>query len=258
MSFWHPREGLHFQFPLIKQVIDTPADAYSGVRKLVQAVNWETTSLPMLTYTSLGYKANKEKQLFRNYWNDAEFERVQAVLNKRAKKEATSVAMSMRGAQKDSRSQGWCMLSVVFTQLEDRRVIEVQYRSNELILKLGADLVFLQALAERMDFQPNLWRFRFANAYLSGVFMPTLCSFCDPVRFLDYLWEHDKKLFAGGTRFFLRSSYKKDQSFPYSPENQQHKFAWERLNMKRIRDYLHEKHKMIGKPLPRTHHPLEP
>lgn len=250
MSILKLLPGGEFHLPLIEQAVLAESFKYSGVRKLIQAVNWETDSLPELTYDDLGYKGMKFKQLQRNYYDPVEFARVAAVLAKRKDHDYTSVALSMRGAKKDSRSQGWCMLSVIITRSEGIEVVEVQYRSTEAILKFGGDLVFLPWVFEQLGVKPDKVRFRFANFYLSGVFFPTLCSFTDPVKFLDFLWKKDKKLFSGGTRFFLRSSYKKEQSFAYSPENQQHRFAWERLDMKRIRDYLHEKHKEIGKPLP--------
>lgn len=249
------------QVDLISQVITQPAFLYSGVRKIVQDLNWTITEMPKWSYGDLGYGANKSRQMERNYINLEELERVGSILTKRRDHQFTSVAMSMRGGKKDSRSMGWCMLSLVITSGPKLpTVAEVQYRSTELILKFGADLVFLPTVFERLNIRPDTIRFRFANAYLSGVFFPTLCSFWDPIDFLEYLWKKDNKLFSGGTRFFLRSSYKKDQRFPYSPENQQHKFLWSRFSkqkIKRIRDYLHEKHKEIGKPLPRTHHPLE-
>lgn len=240
---------------LIKEVIAKEPLMYSGVRKIIQDLTWTTTQLPELTYEDLGYGQNKFKQLCRNYLDLDELERVRALLDRRAGQSFTSVAMSLRGAQKkDSRSMGHCMQALVISWAKDHESIEVQYRSTELIQKFGADLVFIRYLLEELDLNPSIYRFRFANAYLSGVFFPTLCAHWEPVEFLEYLWEHDKKLFAGGTRFFLRSTYREDQHFPFSPENVQHKFAWKNLDMDRIRRYLEKKHKKIGKPLPKTHH----
>lgn len=243
---------------IAKAIIDQPALMYSGVRKIVQAVNWEVKKLPEISFEQLGYGKNKFGQLQRIYWNPVEVARIQAILERRADQSFTSVAMSMRNGTKDARSMGWCMNSMVITRIP--RVIEtveIQYRSTEATLKFGGDLAFLPWAFNQLGLKPDLIRFRFANAYLSGVFMPTLCTFWDPIKFFDYLWKHDRKLFAGGTRFFLRSAYRRNQSFPYSPENVQHKFAWAHLDMKLIRDYLHQKHKQIGKPLPKAHHPID-
>lgn len=244
---------------LIRECIQKEAFLYSGVRKIIQDLSWDARleDLPDIGYGDLGYGSNKFKQLYRNYVNEEELERVRTLLDKRAGQSFSSVAMSLRGQKKDSRSMGHCMQTLVLSWTKDQANAEVQYRSTEVIQKFGADLIFLRYLLQELDFDPEIIRFRFANAYLSGVFFPTLCSFWNPIDFLDYLWENDKKLFSGGTRFFLRSAYRKDQHFPYSPENLQHRFGWQHLDMKAIREYLHDKHEAIGKPLPRIHHKEE-
>lgn len=250
------------QESLIRSVIAKPALIYSGVRKIVQSIDWEVSASHLLesplTYDQLGYGRNKANQLQRMYWNEDEASRVRSLLTNRSAHQFTSVAMSMRNGTKDSRSMGWCMNSLVITRVPKViETLELQYRSTEVILKFGGDLAFLPWVIEQLGISPTVIRFRFANLYLSGVFFPVLCSFWDPIDFLDLLWCEDRKLFAGGTRFFLRSTYKENQSFPYSPENVAHKFAWERLDMPLIRDYLHSKHLLIGKKLPTRHHPEE-
>lgn len=242
---------------LVRQVIRQPAFLYSGVRKIVQDVTWEIPweFYPELDYGDLGYGDNKFKQMCRNYLDEDELERVRSLLDRRAGQSFSSVAMSLRGARKDSRSMGHCMQSLVLSFTKDDSNAEVQYRSTELVQKFGADLVFIRWLLAQLDFPPDLVRFRFANAYLSGVFFPTLCAhWGDPIDFLEYLWEHDQRLFAGGTRFFLRSAYREEQHFPYSPENLQHRFAWANLDMPSIAEWLEEKHLEFGKPLPKIHH----
>ncbi len=248
---------MSFHQELIRQIIHTPALKYSGVRKIVQNVHVETKALPVLTFEQLGYGKNKLAQLKRNYINEEEFQRVRSILEKRKSHEFTSVALALRGAKKDSRSQGWCMLDLIVSRTRDFESVDINYRSTEVTLKFGGDLAFLPWVFEQLGLDPDVIRFHFANLYLSGVFLPTLSSFWDPVELLEYLWEHDRKLFSGGTRFFLRSSYKRDQVFPYSPEQQQHKFLWNRCSgtdIRRIRTYLEKKHRTFGKPLPKTHH----
>lgn len=242
----------------IRQMIKTPAFEYSGVRKLLRHTKLSLDEFPELTYEDLGYKQNKRKQMERNYIDKDEFDRVRSILAKRSLHKNTSVALSMRGAKKDSRSQGWCMLEIVITRAnKGYEAVDVNYRSTELILKFGADLVFIPWVLDQIGVNPIGAKFHFLNSYLSGVFFPTLCQFWDPIEFFTYLKKNDPRLFACGTRYFLRSAYKKDQSFPYSPEQQQHKLAWERLPMKRIRDYLHGEHSILGKPMPTTHHPVK-
>lgn len=246
--------------PLVRKIVENPPLLYAGIRKIAQGITWEVDSIPSVTYEGLGYSKNKLKQLQRNYIDPEEFERVRQILAKRRDKHFTSVALLMRGAKKDSRSMGWCMLNLVVTRGPKIENVEVHYRSTEVILKFGADLAFLPSVFEQLDVHPQKVTFRFANAFLSGVYFPTLCAWWPPVDFLEYLFEHDIQMFKGATRFFLRSAYKEDQRFPYSPENMQHKFAWRVLGpkkMRQIRDYLHEKHKKFGKPLPTQHHSRE-
>jgi len=239
---------------LIKEVIEQPAFLYSGVRKIVQDITWEIKELPVLDYGDLGYAGNKVRQMHRNYFNPNSMEQMRTLLDHRAGQSFSAMAMSLKHAEKDSRSQGHCMQTLIVSWKRDLEIVEVQYRSTEIIQKFGADLVFLREVFEELDLNPDLIRFRFSNAYLSGVFFPTLGRFWNMIDFLEYLHEHDYKLFCGATRFFLRSAYKEDQWFPYSPENIQHKLGWKHLDMKQIRKYLHQKHKEIGKPLPRQHH----
>lgn len=244
---------------LVRKCIQKEALDYQGVRKIIQDITWtlDWEDYPTHTYEDLGYGKNKFKQLCRNYINEAEWDRVKGVIEKRKGKAFSSVALSLRGAQKESRSMGHCMQTLIISWTKKTVNVEVQYRSTEAILKFGADLTFIKWILEHFEIVPEFVRFRFANIYLSGVFFPTVCKFWDPVDFLNYLWDNDEKLFAGGTRFFLRSAYQKDQFFPYSPENQQHNFAWTNLDMGRIKMFLEEKHLRYNKPLPKQHHTRE-
>lgn len=246
-----------FHVDLIKKIILAPAVKYSGVRKIVQDIHVSTPELPVLTYDQIGYGRNKFTQLKRNYVNEEEFERVRSILAKRSSHEYTSVAASLRGAKKDSRSQGWCMLDLVVSRTKGIETVDINYRSTEVTLKFGGDLCFLPWVFEQLGLAPTLIRFHFVNLYLSGVFLPTLSKFWDPLQLLEFIREHDSRLFSAGTRYMLRSCYTRDQVFPYSPEQQQHKFLWSRFKpqeIRRIRDYLEEAHKGFGKPLPKTHH----
>lgn len=242
---------------LITAALDRPAFLYNGLRRIVQGLTWETERLPDIDYADLGYAQNKHKQMLRNYFNEEEIERGRDILERRADKNFNAVAISLRGKSKDSRSQGHCMLSLVVSQRKDFETVEVQYRSTELILKFGADLVFLPTLLSELGLEPNLYRFHFANAFLSGVFFPTACAHWPhgSIAFLKFIRanvEH-RQYFYDATRFMLRSSMTENQFFPFSPENQQHKFAWKKLDMKAIRRYLEPLHEKLGRPLPEPH-----
>jgi hypothetical protein len=241
---------------LWEHTLQHPEFMYQGVRKIMQDVTWSMRELPEVQFSDI-YGPNKFKQLVRNYVNEEEFARVRTVLDKRRDQSFTSVAVSMRGAKKEPRSQGWCLLSIIVSRSKDTETVEVQYRSTELILKFGGDLAFLPWVFDQLNLDPDLIRFRFANCFISGVYFPYVAKFIPPVNFLEKVWRDDRKLFAQGTRFFLRSAYKQDQVFPYSPENVAHRFAWKTIGkkgMREVRDYLEEKHKTFGKPLPKLHY----
>lgn len=238
---------------LLQDVIKRPAFTYSGVRKLVRHVEWTIDEFPPLSYEMLGYKKNKIKQMERNYYNEKEFDRVRSVLSKRSAQKNTSVALLMRGKEKDSRSQGWCLLDIIVTRMKGFEEVDINYRSTELTLKFGADLVFIPWVLEQIGANPQKIHFHISNAYFSGVFLPTLAQFWDWKEMIDFLAKHDPRLFERGTRFFLRSTMDKDQRFRYSPENQQHRLLWDRFSdteVGKMRKYLLPLHKAIGKPLP--------
>lgn len=243
---------------LVQAALAQPAFLYNGLRRIVQGLTWEIETLPDLDYSDLGYAQNKHKQMTRNYFNPEELERARGVLERRADQSFNAIAVNLRGKAKDSRSQGHCMLSMVISQKKGFEAVEIQYRSTELILKFGADLVFLPYLLEELDLAPNLFRFHFANAFLSGVFFPTACAHwpMGSIAFLKTIrgaGGNSGRYFYDSTRFLLRSSMTEDQFFPFSPENQQHKFAWANLDMKAIRRYLEPIHLKTGKPLPEPH-----
>ncbi len=235
--------------PLILQVLKDSNAHYHGYRKIVQRYSWDLGSPVSLGYKDLGFSPSKVKQLERNYINQEELDRVKTILSRRGHDSAaTSVAISMRGAKKDSRSQGWCMLSTVISRFSgsDTEFVDVHYRSTEFVLKFGADLIFLPSVLERVGVDPSRpIRFHFVNGFFSGVFLATLLVHeKDPVEFLQLHCKLDPKHFYTSTRFLYRSSKQSNQRFPYSPENMQHKFLWSGVMTKRkikdIFDFLHQ------------------
>lgn len=248
-------------YTLISELIETsPKEAvYSGVRKIVPGVTFKPLRLPPmgLTYGSFGYGSSKHKQLLRNYWNPEEVSRVRKILDKRENSSFTSVSLMMRGQQKESRSMGWCMNALVISRAAGSTRVEIQYRSTEIILKFGADLVFLPWVFEQLEIEPEEVTFRFANCFLSGMYYPYLMTHWNAREFFDELWEGDRKFFERSTRFMLRSASREKQTFPFSPARVAHRFAWDRLGrqqMGEIREYLEKKHRGLGKSMPTAYH----
>lgn len=233
-------------FPAYKAVeacLDAPIFLFNGARGIYQSVGFHLDEIPHVRLVDLGYSEKaKMSGLKRMYFNPVEAERVRDLIKRRRHQAFTSASMSMRGGTKDSRSMGYCMEALVISTTADRTTAEVMYRSTEVIKKFSADLAFLPWVFEQLEVKPDSVRFHFANAYLSGVFFPTLFSWWDPVSFLKMIRKRDPKLFIVATRFLRRLVRTPDQRFPYSPENQQHIYAWKHYPEKipAIRDYLEE------------------
>lgn len=250
--------GKEWALPLYREIAVLPAVGTQAIGKVVQDITLETKNLPDWDLSDWGYGKGKEKQLYRNYINEEEFNRVLSVLKRRQGNKYTSVAVSLRGAPKDSRSQGWCMLSLVISRNKDWHSVEVQYRTTEAVLKFAADVWLLRKLLEeRFEIEPDVCRFRFANCALSGAYFPYLVDKTDLVKFLKFVREQDEEFFLRTTRFLLKSSYREDQHHPFAPEKVSHRYLWSHATSKQIREitrYLEPLHKSTGKPLPKDFH----
>lgn len=247
----------HWANPLYLAVAEKPLAGWQAIGKVVQGVTATADQLPDWELEDWGYSRNKLKQLVRNYVNDEEISRVDNVLSKRDLSKYTSVALSLRGKPKDSRSQGWCMLSLIVSRTKEWTSVEVQYRTTEVILKFAADVWFLKVLCDRLGIQPNRYTFRFANCALSGAYFPYLVDKTDLVTFLKRLHRRDEDFFLRTTRFLLKASYRKNQFHPFSPERMSHRFLWERGTPQQIADirrYLEPLHRATGRPLPKDFH----
>jgi hypothetical protein len=222
---------------LIAAAIRHPVTSYSGVRRIIQNFHWETDKLPDVSYADIGYGPAKEKQLLRNYYDPAEFDRVKGIIERRRKKSGlSSAAVSLRAKGKESRSMGWCMLSLVWSRANRVETVDMHYRSTELIYKFAADLIFLRRLFKELGIAPTKIRFHFVNAFVSGGYLGSLGQHWPLLDFLDFLRQEDVKFFRSGTRVLLRSALRQNQSYRYSPHNQQHKLIWRFYDKKELRE----------------------
>lgn len=255
-----------FPTRLIRHLVRADPTFRGGLYKLFNGLTWEEKRLPRLTYDDIGYKAAKEKQLFRNYVNEDEFERVESILKRRARGKGhhmTSVALAFRGRQKSRKSQGWCLLSMVISRMRRPALetVELHYRSTEAIFKFGGDLCLMNWIFNRFNLNPDLVRWRFANIHLSGIYLPVLFQFWEPLDFLQFVHDNDMDFFKRGTRWLLRAAYKPPESiskdgqfFPYSPENIQHRILWERCDPAAIVNFLEPLYLKYGYDLPKLFH----
>lgn len=176
---------------------------YTGVRKVVQNIQLEVPLTdPGFGYGDLCYAGNgtKERQLLRNYWPEALAEAAITKLIERKDSEHTSVAIALQGEKKDSRSQGYCMQSLVLTQTRQAVSAHLFYRSTESIQKFAADLLLFSELLppifERLEWEAPPLQFTFANVYCSAMFMPILLRYHpDPMDLFLRLRDNDPKFF---------------------------------------------------------------
>jgi hypothetical protein len=157
-----------------------------------------------LTVNDLGYQGLKGKmnQLKRVYYNPEGIQAAREKLEDRIqkKRDFTSVVVPTFGSKKDSRSQGYCMNSIVVTYIpkdprgETKLYVDIFYRITELIQKFGADLLFLHSIVIPEIIPTDLGpitevRFSFANCYVSPLFIPVIYYFVDPTTLLEVLEE---------------------------------------------------------------------
>lgn len=244
---------------LFRHLIREEPTYRGGLYKAFNGLTWEIKKLPSLTYSDIGYKANKDGQLRKNYINPEEFARVKAILERRSRgrgHHSTSVGLSFRGQQKNARSQGWCLLSLVVSRMRrpEMETVEIHYRSTEAIFKFHADLVLMRWVFEELGLKPDKVTFRFANIHFSGVYLPVLLQYWDPEDFVKFVYDTDRDFFKRGLRWLLRSSYTEDQWFPFSPEQVMHRLNWERGDPKQLVKLIDPLYRKLGYDLPKLHH----
>jgi hypothetical protein len=153
-----------------------------------------------LKYTDICYTKAKGTQLNRNYWDQEGVDAAVTKLASRSDKPHSSVSIQLQNGAKDSRSQGYCMQNMVITTTPDTCTVDIYYRSTELIQKFLADLIFfsekLPEIFEKLGREPSVIRFKFANVYLSAVFMPIFFRYeTDPLGFFQHLERSDPKFY---------------------------------------------------------------
>lgn len=205
---------------LIQQASYAEPLLYAGVRKIVEDFSFELDNLtPCFKYADLCYTPSKGGQLTRNYWNQASWDVALEKLSSREGKEHSSVAVRLQAAEKDSRSQGFCMQNLVITQTRKKTSVDIFYRSTEVIQKFAADLMFfsdrLPSTLQEYGIRPDVYRFKFANLYVSAMFAPIYIRFEeDPADYLTKLRKADPQ-FARTMALVLRKYYQEDHSYTY-------------------------------------------
>jgi len=179
---------------------------YTGVRKVVQGITHSLDTLPEVDLAQLGYRGGKIPQLMRNYFNQEEVNAAKTKLAARRSSPHTSVALNTLGQNKDTRSQGHCIRSIIITQTTKWTEVDIIYRSTELIQKHTADYALLPIILEQLGLAhpPRIYRLYFANCFLTALFAPILFQHTHPIEFYEHLKRHDPRYY----RTFLNATAK--------------------------------------------------
>lgn len=240
-----------FWVDLCCKALVTKPDSYIQIRKMFQhsteSISWgdfQSGKLP--SFPEMGYRDNvsKMKQLERNYFNEEELNRVREVFIERLsssgnKSLQTCVSARMGNQKKDSRSQGFCMQTLTINYLDDgknpRLVIELHYRTTELIQKFLADLVFLR---ERVipfimegwpeGLEPDEIRFNFSTCYVSLMFMPILLQSVGMSSILTEIHESDPKYYRQVISATSRLM-DKECTYNYRTRANMHELFWDKV-----------------------------
>lgn len=159
----------------------------------------------------LGYSENGTKmtQLKNQYMDPKSINAAKREMGERLADEMprTSVGISMIGNDKDPRSQGHCIRSLVLTHLEPQEgidpylTVDIFYRSTEAIKKFAADLIFLHNIVvpkvtKGFDFPLKTVRFYFSNIFISPLFFSILYQFHSPIKWMELVKaKGDKRLY---------------------------------------------------------------
>lgn len=223
---------------LCHKVAAHPQGIYTGVRKVVQGVSHEIHTLPEVDLAQLGYRGTgqgKIKQLMRNYWNQGHIDSGRQKLMARKDSPHTSVAVSCEGEKKSTRSQGFCLRSVIITQTPKKVEADIIYRSTEVIQKFSADLLLLPKIFEAMEVKPQKIRFYFANAFLSALYFPSLFLHTDPVEFLENLKANDPRFYRTALNAFAKF-LETECRYSYRQRVYQYQIA-QQLDLEKLNDY---------------------
>lgn len=188
----------------------TPADFYSGCRKIIRGRTL-TFSVPRnLTIRDSGFTKSKLGMLRRNYLNQESLDVAQELWIKRVQQDKYgSVGFTcynhfkkgnISGASPRGSVMGPCIQSVVLTLLPKRRVsIDIFYRTTEFFKKFPADLVFIRdellipfGLENREDKDISyIWHF--ANITMHPMYFSAIVPLLDdPIMELDILRQKDE------------------------------------------------------------------
>lgn len=201
------------------QIAKTPADFYSGSRKILKDVILEFPWPCTLTYADAGYSVKmKEHQLARNYLDQESIDAASQLWDMyRQRPKYRSVTFStVRSLIKDHKGprgskMGACILGVILTMNNRGNEVEITfcYRTSELFKKFPADLVYFSDLITK-NFNLDGMKVTKLKCYFANLtahpayFVILLPHLKDPIKSMDKLKEVDKYFFDWAVKWSSR------------------------------------------------------
>jgi hypothetical protein len=236
---------------LCLRYLSLECDGYLSIRKFFVArtfyIPWEIfeTGIKM-DYSDFGYSEGKGKvrQMTRNYFNQAELEKLKFVFasrnsSKGKKGDQSCITARMGAAEKSSRSQGHCMQCLTINHLEQGKkpkilTLDLYYRTTEVTQKFLADLKFLSEVVfpfimedKSCEWRPTGVRFVFSSLYISLLYLPIIYQFKNPLDVLSLIKESDEKFYFQ-VLSGLRSLMVKNTNYNFRTRENMHNFFHER------------------------------
>lgn len=254
---------------------ETPAEFYSGCRKILRGVQLEFPQWGNdLTMGDAGFTKSKLKQLQRNYHVAESREMAQRLWKQRLEQNKygsvgfhcynhyvkgikqdsylNRVNEKIKGTSLRSSVMGPCIQAVDLTLLAKGKVgVDAFYRTTELFKKFPADLVFLRDdLLQGFPGanKPEMVRFHFANVTLHPMYFVTvLPQLKDHYKVLDRLKKKDRRFFDWVVkwtgRYLLPEQHRGIAKFAQALRVQKHAHECFRgSELKKMQTYLRDNH----------------
>mgnify|MGYP001545879712 CR=1 FL=1 len=248
---------------------DTPADFYSGCRKILRNVRLTFDDMDTdLQMKDAGYTSSKMTMLTKNYFHGESVATAIKLWDRRkAQAKYGSVALTtfnhfvkgkgtveeiVQNKSKRASVFGPCILAVSITWIKKGKAsVDIFYRTTEFAKKFPADLVFIRdVLLKDFDFEGLAveYNFHFANVTIHPMYMVTAIPHLDdPIGYFEQIKRKDKHFFDWTVKWtarYLCPEHKRGIE-KFSQAMRVHKDAHERIKkpvIAQLQKYLRANH----------------
>jgi len=163
-----------------------------------------------------GYTSRKMNLLREAYFNEEDFTKALLEWENNRQKEDYSIGWHCHNKPKRTGQTGWCMQAMVVVQAGDYHVLNVFYRTVEIIKKFYADLCFIdQVIQPNFDIKFDEINFYFSSVTLNNLYLPMMLnSINDHRKIFDMVEKNDYRFFKGMTKW--ANDYLSDRPLPFS------------------------------------------